>query len=135
MRNSSWKIAAVTGVAALIIAAIVIVLVASNRDRAPGGSLPDVIAPSADVTARPSGASTETAPASTPEAVPDKVTLIGDSIMVAAENALYEYIPGCVVNAKEGRQLVEAMDILYDMEEAVPDTKSVSNTMLPFWNR
>lgn len=118
MRNSSWKIAAVTGVAALIIAAIVIVLVASNRDRAPGSSLPDVIAPSADVTARPSGASTETAPASTPEAVPDKVTLIGDSIMVAAENALYEYIPGCVVNAKEGRQLVEAMDILYDMEEA-----------------
>ena len=38
--------------------------------------------------------------------------------MVAAENALYEAIPDCVVNAKEGRQLVEAMDILRKMEAA-----------------
>ena len=59
-------------------------------------------------------------PTSTPEPTekpaPKRVTFVGDSIMVAAEPELLKLAPDVVVDAKVGRQLVEAMDILRRLE-------------------
>ncbi len=118
MRRNRWAAAAAIGVAALLLAAIAVVLAVSRHDERPGGGLPDVVAPDVTLAPTPEPEETPGTPPSTQEAGPGRVTLLGDSIMVAAEEALHEYIPGCVVNAREGRQLVEAMDILYDMEAA-----------------
>lgn len=116
MKNSTWKIAAAIGLAAVIVVLAVVLIV--TRHDAPPDSLPEPDAPSAAAQTPEPSETPPPAPTATPLQVPDKVTFIGDSIMVAAESALHEYIPDCVVNAKEGRQLVEAMDILYDMEAA-----------------
>lgn len=117
MRNSNWKLAAIIGIVAVVIV-LAIVLVVTGHDSAPSDGLPDPDAPSVQPVTETPEPTAEPSVEPTERPVPDEVTLIGDSIMVAAEEALYEYIPGCVVNAKEGRQLVEAMDILYDMEAA-----------------
>lgn len=116
MKHSTWKPAALVGLAAVIIA-LAVALIVTRHDDAPE-NLPGIIVPTVEpVTPTPERSPEPTVEVTDPPA-PTRVTLIGDSIMVAAENALYEYIPDCVVNAKEGRQLVEAMDILYDMEAA-----------------
>lgn len=120
MRRSNWKLAAILGLAAVILA-LAVVLIVTRHDDAPPDDLPEPdapsIAPIVMTTAPSTEPSAEPSPSAEPQA-PEQVTLLGDSIMVAAESALYEYIPDCVVNAKEGRQLVEAMDILYDMDAA-----------------
>lgn len=118
MKNSGLKLALVVGLAAVIIV-LAVALIVTRHDPTPGDDLPDPDAPSvppATATPEPTASPTP-APEPTPQP-PTRVTFIGDSIMVAAENALYEAIPDCVVNAKEGRQLVEAMDILRKMEAA-----------------
>ena len=114
MKNTSWKTAAAVGAAVLAIAAATVALIVGNRGSEPAGDLPDAVAPSV---ALPTPSPTpEPTPVPTEPAPPERVTFVGDSIMVAAESQLYEVIPDCVVDAKEGRQLVEAMDILRRLE-------------------
>ncbi len=119
MKNSSWKLAAVVGAVVLALAAAAVAIIVTNRDSAPEGGLPIIVAQSPDVTATPepeAEPSAEPEPTPTTPSAPERVTFVGDSIMVAAEQALYDVIPNCVVDAKEGRQLVEAMDILRRLE-------------------
>ena len=117
MKKFGWKPAALVGLVAVIIV-LAVVLIVTGRDAEPSDDLPGIIVPSVQPATPGSQPSAQPTPEDTKPPAPERVTLIGDSIMVAAENALYEYIPNCVVNAKQGRQLVEAMDILYDMEAA-----------------
>ena len=117
MKKFGWKPAALVGLVAVIIV-LAVVLIVTGRDAEPSDDLPGIIVPSVQPATPVPQPSAQPTPEDTKPPAPERVTLIGDSIMVAAENALYEYIPNCVVNAKQGRQLVEAMDILYDMEAA-----------------
>ena len=104
------------GAAALAVAAAAVALIVTNHDRAPGDGLPDAVAPSVSVPVYTTEPEPEATPAPTQPGPPERVTFVGDSIMVAAESQLYNYMPDCVVDAKEGRQLVEAMDILRRLE-------------------
>ena len=112
MKGLNWKTAALVGVLALALAFGAVALTVSGRDGEPEQILPDAVAP--EVSLPP--ATPVPTPEPTPEPIerpaPDEVTLVGDSIMVAAQTELEKAIPNCVVDAKEGRQLVEAMDIL-----------------------
>ncbi len=40
------------------------------------------------------------------------VTCVGDSVMLGAANSILNIMPGCVVDAKESRQVVQCVDIL-----------------------
>ena len=92
MRNSNWKLAAIIGLVAVVIV-LAIVLVVTGHDSAPSAGLPDPDAPSVQPVTETPEPTAEPSVEPTERAVPDEVTLIGDSIMVAAEEALYEYIP------------------------------------------
>lgn len=116
MKKTNWKLALVVGAAALAVAAAAVALIVTNHDRAPGDGLPDAVAPSVSVPVYTTEPEPEATPTPTQPGPPERVTFVGDSIMVAAESQLYNYIPDCVVDAKEGRQLVEAMDILRRLE-------------------
>ena len=116
MKNSNWKIAVIVGLAALAAALGAVALIVGGRDRDPSDNLPDIIAPSvAPHTAAPLPTPTPT-PEPTERPAPERVTFVGDSIMVAAESELTRLIPNIVVDAKVGRQLVEAMSILRRLE-------------------
>ena len=131
MKKFGWKPAALVGLVAVIIV-LAVALIVTGRDAEPSDDLPGIIVPSVQPATPVPQPSAQPTPEDTKPPAPERVTLIGDSIMVAAENALYEYIPNCVVNAKQGRQLVEAMDILYDMEaagEIDPDTRIAGMTL------
>lgn len=43
-------------------------------------------------------------------------TMIGDSVMLGAAPSLQEMLPGCVIDAKVGRQLVQADDVITSLE-------------------
>ena len=116
MKNSNWKIAVIVGLAALAAALGAVALIVGGRDRDPSDTLPDIIAPSVvPHTAAPLPTPTPT-PVPTERPAPERVTFVGDSIMVAAESELTRLIPNIVVDAKVGRQLVEAMSILRRLE-------------------
>ncbi|MCM1267590.1 MAG: hypothetical protein NC302_06765 [Bacteroidales bacterium] len=44
------------------------------------------------------------------------ITMIGDSIMVGASASLWQLLPGCVIDAKVGRQFSQADDVLTSLE-------------------
>ena len=116
MKKSDWKIAVAVGLAALALAAAAVALIVADRDSEPGGRLPDAVAPSVPVpTATPAPTPVVT-PSPTPEPAPERITFVGDSIMVAAEPELMKLAPEVVVDAQIGRQLVEAMGILRRLE-------------------
>ena len=115
MNRSAWKLAASVGLAAVIIV-IAAVLIISQAGSSPGGELPDIDVPSvAPATPQPVH-TPEPTPSPTPQPVPERVTFVGDSIMVAAESELMKLAPEVVVDAQIGRQLVEAMGILRRLE-------------------
>ena len=101
MKKTNWKLALVVGAAALAVAAAAVALIVTNHDRAPGDGLPDAVAPSVSVPVYTTEPEPEATPAPTQPGPPERVTFVGDSIMVAAESQLYNYIPDCVVDAKE----------------------------------
>ena len=47
---------------------------------------------------------------------PASVTCVGDSVMLGALPALQQIMPGCVVDAKESRQVAEVIGILQNLE-------------------
>ena len=47
---------------------------------------------------------------------PSTVTCVGDSVMLGALPALQQIMPGCVVDAKESRQVAEVIGILQNLE-------------------
>ena len=47
---------------------------------------------------------------------PATVTCVGDSVMLGALPALQQIMPGCVVDAKESRQVAEVIGILQNLE-------------------
>ena len=58
-------------------------------------------------------------PDQTPPAVltdPATVTCVGDSVMLGALPALQQIMPGCVVDAKESRQVAEVIGILQNLD-------------------
>lgn len=111
MKNNTWKLAAAVGAAALIIALVAAAIIALHKPASyselPEPDAPDVAAPVATPAPTP-----EVTPVPTAKPAPELVTFIGDSIMVAAEPELTKLLPECVVDAKVGRQLVEAPDII-----------------------
>lgn len=44
------------------------------------------------------------------------VTMIGDSVMLGAAPSLQELLPGCVIDAKVSRQMIQADDVLASLE-------------------
>ncbi len=118
MNKSAWKIAAALGLAAVIIV-LAVALIVTRHDPSPSDELPDVVAPSVSapvVTPPAAGLEPTSTPEPTEKPAPERVTFVGDSIMVAAEPELLKLAPDVVVDAKVGRQLVEAMDILRRLE-------------------
>lgn len=115
MKNNTWKLAAAVGAAALIIALAAAAIIAlhepASYSELPEPDAPDVSAPVATPAPTP-----EVTPVPTAKPAPERVTFIGDSIMVAAEPELVKLLPECVVDAKVGRQLVEAPDIIRRLE-------------------
>lgn len=45
-----------------------------------------------------------------------RVTMVGDSVMLGAVPSLMEELPDSIIDAQESRQVVEAMDILKDLQ-------------------
>lgn len=117
MNRSAWKLAASVGLAAVIIV-IAAVLIISQAGSSPGGELPDIDVPSvAPATPQPVH-TPEPTPSPTPQPVPERVTFVGDSIMVAAKYEMYDLVPDCVIDAQVGRYLVEGIDALYRLDAA-----------------
>lgn len=49
--------------------------------------------------------------------MPDSITAIGDSVMLGASPSIQELIPGCVVDASESRQVVQAEKIVNNLKQ------------------
>ena len=56
------------------------------------------------------------APSPEPTLDPSQVSMVGDSVMLGAYNALQEALPGCAVDAKVSRQLWDAYGVLDALE-------------------
>ena len=100
MKGLNWKTAALVGVLALALAFGAVALAVSGRDGEPEQILPDAVAPEVSLPPATPVPTPEPTPEPTERPAPDEVTLVGDSIMVAAQTELEKAIPDCVIDAK-----------------------------------
>ena len=118
MRKSDLRITVAVALAALVLAGAAVGYIATRHDSDPSGDLPDIVAPSVEPPSPTPLHTAEPTPEPTKRPAPERVTFVGDSIMVAAEPQLRLAAPGCVIDAEVGRPIADAMQVLRSLDSA-----------------